>query len=169
MDTTLEFPSLSSTSWCGGLLDFDVGCVIFPNSGDSSATPASSSVAAVHLWPKVSTPSRSPRRFLSVLPFPWAFGDHSRLIPVFSFFPLCSVPVNRHGRVFPSSLLARARGPRLAFAAHTRVPAPHATQADSLSPATLGGSCGRSPSRMSPPLSSCRRPRFGHLRPPYRW
>jgi hypothetical protein len=49
MDTTLEFPSSSSTPWCGGLLDSDVGCVIFPNSDDSSATPASSSVAVVHL------------------------------------------------------------------------------------------------------------------------
>jgi hypothetical protein len=49
MDTTLEFPSSSSTPWCGGLLDSDVSYVIFPNSVDSSATPASSSVAVVHL------------------------------------------------------------------------------------------------------------------------
>jgi hypothetical protein len=93
MDTTLELPSSSSTPWCGGLLDSAVGCVIFPNSGDSSATPVSSSVAVVHLWPKVSTPSRSPCRFLSVLPFPCAFGGHSHLIPIF-FFSICSIPVN---------------------------------------------------------------------------
>jgi hypothetical protein len=68
------------------LLNSDVGCVIFPNSGDSSATPTSSSIVAVHLWPKLSTPSRSPRRFLSILSFPCAFGCHSHLIPVF-FFP----------------------------------------------------------------------------------
>jgi hypothetical protein len=74
MDTSLELPSSSSTPWCGGLLDSDVGWVIFPNSGNSSATPASSSVAVVHLWPKVSTPSRSPRRSRSVLPFPCTFG-----------------------------------------------------------------------------------------------
>jgi hypothetical protein len=49
MDTTLEFPSSSSMPWCGGLLDSDVGCVIFPNSDDSSTTPASSSIAVVHL------------------------------------------------------------------------------------------------------------------------
>jgi hypothetical protein len=30
MDTTLEFPSSSSTPWCCGLLDSDVGTIIFP-------------------------------------------------------------------------------------------------------------------------------------------
>jgi hypothetical protein len=58
----------------------DVDSVIFPNSGDS-ATPASSSVAVVHLWPKVSTPSRSSRRFLSVLPFNLQFRGHPHRIP----------------------------------------------------------------------------------------
>jgi hypothetical protein len=82
MDTTLEFASSSSTSWCGGLLDSDVGCIIFPNSGDSSATPASSSVAVVHLWPKVSTESLSSHRFLSVLPFNLQFCGRSHLIPL---------------------------------------------------------------------------------------
>jgi hypothetical protein len=86
MDTTPEFPSPSSTSWCGGLLDSDVDCVIFPNSGDSSPTPVSPSHAVVHLWPKVSTPSRSSRRFLSVLPFNLQFRGRSHLIPFdFSF------------------------------------------------------------------------------------
>jgi hypothetical protein len=103
------------------LLNSDVGCVIFPNSGDSSATLTSSSIVVVHLWPKLSTPSRSPRRFLSILSFPCAFGCHSHLIPVF-FFSLCPVPVNLHERLFPSSLLARACGPRLAFETRTRMP-----------------------------------------------
>jgi hypothetical protein len=30
----MEFISSSSTLWCGGLLDSDVGSVIFPNSGE---------------------------------------------------------------------------------------------------------------------------------------
>jgi hypothetical protein len=34
MDTTMEFISSSSTSWCGELLDSDVGSIIFPNSGE---------------------------------------------------------------------------------------------------------------------------------------
>jgi hypothetical protein len=32
MDTTLEFPSSSSTPWCGGLRESDVASVIFSNS-----------------------------------------------------------------------------------------------------------------------------------------
>jgi hypothetical protein len=52
----------------------------------SSPTPASSSVAVVHLRPKVSTLSRSSRRFLSVLPFNLQFCGRSHLIPfIFSF------------------------------------------------------------------------------------
>jgi hypothetical protein len=82
------------------LLDSDVGCVIFPNSGDSSATPASSSIAVVHLWPKVSTPSRSPRRSRSVLPFPCTFGGRPHRISISHRFsvllqspwPSCSPP-----------------------------------------------------------------------------
>jgi hypothetical protein len=93
MDTTLEFSSSSSMSWCGGLLDSDVGCVIFPNSSDSSATPASSSVAVVHLWPNVSTPSRSSRRFLSVFPFNLQFRGRSHLIPFAFSFSACTVRV----------------------------------------------------------------------------
>jgi hypothetical protein len=74
------------------LLDSDVSCVIFPNSGDSSATPASSFVTVVHLWPKVSTPSRSSRQFLSVLPFNLQFRGHPRLIPL-ALHPLpCGAP-----------------------------------------------------------------------------
>jgi hypothetical protein len=34
MDTTLEFPSSSSTPWCGGLCESNVASVIFPNSGE---------------------------------------------------------------------------------------------------------------------------------------
>jgi hypothetical protein len=45
-----------------------------PSPASSSPTPASSSVAVVRLWPKVSTPSRSSHRFLSVLLFPCTFG-----------------------------------------------------------------------------------------------
>jgi hypothetical protein len=73
------------------LLDSDVGCVIFPNSGDSSATPASSSVAVIHLWPKVSTLSRSSRRILSVLPFNLQFCGRSHLIPFAFSFSACTV------------------------------------------------------------------------------
>jgi hypothetical protein len=51
------------------LLGSDVDSVVFPNSGDSSPTPASSSVAIVHLGPKVSTPSHSSHHFLSVFLF----------------------------------------------------------------------------------------------------
>jgi hypothetical protein len=91
MDTTLEFPSSSSTPQCGGLLDSDVGCVIFPNSGDSSATPLSSSVVVVHLWLKVSTLSRSSRRFLFVLPFNLQFRGRSHLIPFAFSFSACTV------------------------------------------------------------------------------
>jgi hypothetical protein len=83
MGTTLEFPSLSSTPWCGGLLDYDVGCVIFPNSGDSSATPTSSSVVVVHLWPKVSTPSHSS------LSIPFHFAIQSTVSWSFPSNPLC--------------------------------------------------------------------------------
>jgi hypothetical protein len=79
-DTTPEFPSPSSTSWFGGLLDSDVSYVIFPNSGDSSPTPASPAHAVVHLWPKVSTPSHLSRRFLSILPFNLQFRGRSHLI-----------------------------------------------------------------------------------------
>jgi hypothetical protein len=96
MDTTLEFPSSSSTPWCGGLRESDVNSVIFPNSGDSSATPASSSVAVVHLWPKVSTPSRSSRRFLSVLPFNLQFRSRSHLIPFVFSFSACTVGAGLH-------------------------------------------------------------------------
>jgi hypothetical protein len=72
-------------------VESDVDSVVFPDSGDSSATPASPSIAIVPPWPKVSTPSCSSRRFLSVLPFPCEFGGHSHLIPVFSFsLCLCS-------------------------------------------------------------------------------
>jgi hypothetical protein len=104
MDTTLEFPSLSSTPWCGGLLDSDVGCVIFPNSGDSSATPESSSVVVVHLWPKVSTPSHSSRRFLSVLQFNLQFRGCSHLIPFAFSFSACTVRVE--GRHVPAAVHA---------------------------------------------------------------
>jgi hypothetical protein len=64
----------------------DIASVIFPNSGESSATPASSSVTVVHLWPKVSTPSRSSRRFLSIFPFNLQFCGRSHLIPLPSLF-----------------------------------------------------------------------------------
>jgi hypothetical protein len=101
MDTTLEFPSSSSMSWCGGLHESDVDSVIFPNSGDSSATPASSSVAVVHLWPKVSTPSRSSCRFLSILPFNLQFCGCSHLTPFALSFYACTVGAGLHGRPPP--------------------------------------------------------------------
>jgi hypothetical protein len=102
MNTTLEFPSSSSMPWCGGLRESDVDSVIFPNSGDSSATPASFSVAVVHLWPKVSTPSRSSRRFLSALPFNLQFRGRSHLI-LFAFsLSACTVRITCH-RPAPSA------------------------------------------------------------------
>jgi hypothetical protein len=78
-----------------------------PSRASSSPTPASSSIVVVHLWPKVSTPSRSCRRFLSVLPFNLQFHGCSHLIP-FAFF-LClyrwSRPPwpNRRAGLFPPS------------------------------------------------------------------
>jgi hypothetical protein len=79
---------------------------VFPNTSDSSATPASSSVAVVHLWPKVSTPSRSSRRFLFVLPFNLQFRGRSHLI-LFALLFLClyclsrSLPSADHRRCRP--------------------------------------------------------------------
>jgi hypothetical protein len=79
----MEFISSNSTSWCGGLLETNIDYVIlpnsgefFPNAGDSSPTPASPSLAIIPPWPKVSTPSRSSRHFLSVLPFYLQFRGH---------------------------------------------------------------------------------------------
>jgi hypothetical protein len=92
MDTSLEFPPSSSTPWCGGLRESDVDSVIFPNSGDF-ATPASFSVAVVHLWPKVSTPSRSSRRFLSVLSFNLQFCGRSHLILFVFSLSACTVRI----------------------------------------------------------------------------
>jgi hypothetical protein len=94
--------SSSSTSWCGGLRESDVNSVIFPNFGDSSATPVSSSVAIVHPWPKVSTPSRSSRRFLSVLPFNLQFRGRSHLIPFAFSFSACTIGAGLNGRLPPS-------------------------------------------------------------------
>jgi hypothetical protein len=74
----------------------------------SSPTPASSSVAVIHLWPKVSTPSRSSRRFLSVLPFPCTFGCHPHQIPI-------SLPLyvrRDHDRLSFSSRSSPVCGPR---------------------------------------------------------
>jgi hypothetical protein len=62
-----------------------------PTPASSSPTPASSSIAVVHLWPKVSTPSRSSRRFLSVLLFNLQFRGHSHLILL--AFSLCACTV----------------------------------------------------------------------------
>jgi hypothetical protein len=53
-----------------------------PTPASSFPTPARSYVAVVHLWPKVSTSSRSSRRFLSVLPFLCTFGCHPHRIPI---------------------------------------------------------------------------------------
>jgi hypothetical protein len=103
-NTTRKFLSSSSTPWCGGSLDSDVDSVVFPNSGDSSPTPASSSVAVVHLWPKVSTPSCSSRRFLSVLPFPCTFRGRFHLIPFALPFSVYTVSSR-------SSLLHRSCSP----------------------------------------------------------
>jgi hypothetical protein len=108
--------------WCGRSRESGVDCVVFPNSGDSSATPASSSVAIVHLWPKVSPPSRLSRRFLSVLPFNLQFRGCSHLIPFAlissalyyssqSLWTLCTVRVNLHERL--SSLHVWTQAPEL--------------------------------------------------------
>jgi hypothetical protein len=78
-----------------------------PTPASSSPTPASSSVAVVHLWPKVSTPSRSSRRFLSVLPFPCMFGCHPHQIPI-------SLPLSvrrHHDRLSFSSRSSPVCGP----------------------------------------------------------
>jgi hypothetical protein len=88
-----------------------------PNSGDSSATPLSSSVAVVHLWPKVSTPSRSSRRFLPVLPFNLQFRGHSHLILfAFSFF---SCTVRAEGRRPPPPVEIRPPPPVPTVGEHT--------------------------------------------------
>jgi hypothetical protein len=115
MDTTMEFPSSSSTPWCARSRESGVDCVVFPNSGDSSATPASSSVAIVHFG----------RR--------WA---HHRVRLVI-FFPFCRliysfvvIPVESSLHSLSLSILFRVdlHGPRFVF---TRclwpsLPFPHA-------------------------------------------
>jgi hypothetical protein len=75
MDTTQEFPSSSSTPWCAQSRESDVASVIFPNSGELFRRHR-------YPWPKVSTPSRSSRRFLSLLPFPCTFGGRPHRISI---------------------------------------------------------------------------------------
>jgi hypothetical protein len=72
----------------------------------SSPTLASSSVAVVHLWPKVSTPSRSSRRFLSVLLFSCTFRGRFHLIPFtlpFSVYTVSSRSPLVHGSCSPGA------------------------------------------------------------------
>jgi hypothetical protein len=86
------------------LLGSDVDSVVFPNSGDSSPTPASSSVAIVHLWPKVSTPSRSSRHFLSVLLFNLQYRGRPIDFPSPSLFLSLSVVFRSISMIDGSSL-----------------------------------------------------------------
>jgi hypothetical protein len=157
----MEFISSSSTPWCCGLLDSNVGSIIFPkfgeffpNVGDSSPTPVSPFVSNVPPCPKVSTPLRSPRRSLSVLPFPCVFGGHPHLIPVFLFFSVlfrstskalpelsahpCVWPTLGLGSAHPRASPAR-RPSRLPFTRcpqriTRQEPEPHVTATISLSP-----------------------------------
>jgi hypothetical protein len=80
-----------------------------PTPASSSPSQASSSVAIVHPWPKVSTPSRSSRRFFSVFPFPCTFGGRPHRISISLPFSvlLCSLPSCRL-RVRPSPPLPSA-------------------------------------------------------------
>jgi hypothetical protein len=57
----------------------------------------------------VSTPSHSPRRFLSILPFNLRFRARSHLNPFALFFSTCIVRVNLHER--SSSLHVWSRVP----------------------------------------------------------
>jgi hypothetical protein len=64
-----------------------------PTPASSSPTLAISSVAVVHLWPKVSTPSRSSRRFFSGLPFNLQFRGRSHLIPFAFSLSACTIRI----------------------------------------------------------------------------
>jgi hypothetical protein len=102
-----------------------------PTSASSSPTPASSSVTVVHLWPKVTTPSRSSRRFLSILPFPCTFGGRPHRISI--SFPLrvllqstevqstCAAAAPDSGQLLP-----------LSFAPHPSLGRPHRQRAEGL-------------------------------------
>jgi hypothetical protein len=98
MDTTLEFPSSSSTPWWGRSRESDVDSVIFPNSGEFFPNAGDSSP----LWRALSLPSFilgrrwAHHRVFLVISFP--FGrSRARLevVPIESLspFPSCSVAV----------------------------------------------------------------------------
>jgi hypothetical protein len=76
MDTTLEFPSSSSTPWCGGLRESDVDSVIFPNSGELFCHCRSSLAEGEHTIAFVSS-------------FPFHFAIQSIVSWSFPSNPLC--------------------------------------------------------------------------------
>jgi hypothetical protein len=124
-----------------------------PTPTSSSPTPASSSVAIVHPWPKVSTPSRSSRRFLSVLSFNIQFRCHPHRIPFTLPAPLtCStkaLPLVIAD--LPTELTAGASRPHLEL----RFAGLPACQ-PALSPADAQGSSARE--NPKPQDAGCRRP-----------
>jgi hypothetical protein len=105
MDTTLEFPSSSSTPWCGGLLDSDVGCIIFPNSGELFRRRRSSLAEGEHTIAFVSS---IPFRFVVQSTVSWLFPSN----------PLCLLflCLNCSSRRPPSA--AAGRDPAVSIVLH---------------------------------------------------
>jgi hypothetical protein len=82
MDTTLEFASSSSTSWCGGLRESDVDSVIFPNSGELL-----SNSGELFRHRRSSLAEGETIAFISSIPF--RFGIQSTVSWSFPSNPLC--------------------------------------------------------------------------------
>jgi hypothetical protein len=83
MDTTLEFPSSSSTPWCGGLRESDVDYVIFPNSGELLSNSG-------ELFPRrLSSLAEGEHTIAFVSSIPFCFDIQSTVSWSFPSNPLC--------------------------------------------------------------------------------